>query len=278
MIQLVFPEGKEKAFTASYDDGTIFDRDLIKLMNEYGIKGTFNLNSSLFGKEGRAVIDGYDTDISRIPEDEIVDLYCNHEIAAHAYTHMKLTESDFGMVSYEIIEDRKNLERLTNRIIKGFAYPFGVYDDNVIQILKNCGINYARTVENTRSFDIPKDFLRWHPTCHHNDAELMNLAKTFCEENNIFGEAQIFYLWGHSYEFSQKNNWQVIENLFKYLHGYRDKIWMASNGEILDYMKRFNNLEYSADGKFVYNPSCEPVWIKNNGEIKKIDSGCTEVL
>ena len=108
MIQLVFPEGKEKAFTASYDDGTIFDKDLIKLMNEYGIKGTFNLNSSLFGKEGRAVIDGYDTDISRIPEDEIVDLYCNHEIAAHAYTHMKLTESDFGMVSYEIIEDRKN--------------------------------------------------------------------------------------------------------------------------------------------------------------------------
>lgn len=278
MIQVVFPEGKEKAFTASYDDGTIFDRELIRLMNEYGIKGTFNLNSALLGKEGRAVIDGYDTDISKVSEDEIVDLYCNHEIAAHAYTHMKLTESDFGMVSYEIIEDRKNLERLTNRIIKGFAYPFGTYDDNVVEILKNCGINYARTVESTRSFDIPKDFFRWHPTCHHNDEELMNLAKTFCEENNIFGESQIFYLWGHSYEFSQKNNWQVIESLFKYLHGYMDKIWMASNGEIADYMKRFNNLEYSVDGKFVYNPSCEPVWIKNNGEIKKIDSGCTEVL
>lgn len=278
MIQVVFPEGKEKAFTASYDDGTIFDRELIRLMNEYGIKGTFNLNSALLGKEGRAVIDGYDTDISKVSEDEIVDLYCNHEIAAHAYTHMKLTESDFGMVSYEIIEDRKNLERLTNRIIKGFAYPFGTYDDNVVEILKNCGINYARTVESTRSFDIPKDFFRWHPTCHHNDEELMNLAKTFCEENNIFGESQIFYLWGHSYEFSQKNNWEVIESLFKYLHGYMDKIWMASNGEIADYMKRFNNLEYSVDGKFVYNPSCEPVWIKNNGEIKKIDSGCTEVL
>lgn len=278
MIQVVFPGGKEKSFTASYDDGTIFDKDLVKLMNKYGIKGTFNLNSSLLGKEGRAVIDGYDTDISRITKDEIVDLYCNHEIAAHAYTHMKLTESDFGMVSYEIIEDRKNLERLTNRIVKGFAYPFGTYDDNVIQILKNCGIKYARTVENTRSFDIPKDFLKWNPTCHHNDSELMNLAKSFCEENNIFGESQIFYLWGHSYEFSQKNNWQVIESLFKYLHGYMDKIWMASNGEIVDYMKRFNNLEYSADGKFVYNPSCEPVWIKINGKIKKIDSGCTEIL
>ena len=278
MIQVVFPEGKEKAFTASYDDGTIFDRELIRLMNEYGIKGTFNLNSALLGKEGRAVIDGYDTDISKVSEDEIVDLYCNHEIAAHAYTHMKLTESDFGMVSYEIIEDRKNLERLTNRIIKGFAYPFGTYDDNVVEILKNCGINYARTVESTRSFDIPKDFFRWHPTCHHNDEELMNLAKTFCEENNIFGESQIFYLWGHSYEFSQKDNWEVIESLFKYLNEYKDKIWMASNGEIADYMKRFNNLEYSVDGKFVYNPSCKPVWIKNNGEIKKIDSGCTEVL
>lgn len=278
MIQVVFPYGKEKSFTASYDDGTIFDKKLIELMDEYDIKGTFNLSSSLFGKEGRAVIDGYDTDISKIPEDEILKVYKNHEIAAHSYTHMKLTESDSGMVAYEIIEDRKKLERLTNRIIKGFAYPFGRYDNNVLNILKSCGINYARTVDNTRSFNLPQDFLKWNPTCHHNDCELMNLAKTFCEEDNIFRESQIFYLWGHSYEFSQKDNWSVIESLFKYLHRHKDKIWMASNGEIVDYMKRFNRLEYSADGKKVYNPSAEPVWIKSNGKVKKIDSGCTEDL
>ena len=44
-IYPIFPGGKRKAFTLSYDDAWPEDRPLIKLMNEYGIKGTFNLNS-----------------------------------------------------------------------------------------------------------------------------------------------------------------------------------------------------------------------------------------
>ena len=45
-----FPEGKKKAFTASYDDGAIQDLRLIELFKKYKIKATFNLNSGLFGK------------------------------------------------------------------------------------------------------------------------------------------------------------------------------------------------------------------------------------
>ena len=44
-IYPTFPDGKRKAFTVSYDDGWPQDRRLIGLMNKYGIKGTFNLNS-----------------------------------------------------------------------------------------------------------------------------------------------------------------------------------------------------------------------------------------
>ena len=43
-ISMLFPEGKRKALTFSYDDGTIHDRRLAALLNEYGMKGTFNLN------------------------------------------------------------------------------------------------------------------------------------------------------------------------------------------------------------------------------------------
>ena len=41
----IFPGGKRRAFTVSYDDAWPKDRPLIELMNRYGIKGTFNLNS-----------------------------------------------------------------------------------------------------------------------------------------------------------------------------------------------------------------------------------------
>ena len=42
-----FPGGKFKALTMSYDDGYMEDIRLIEIFNQYGIKGTFNLNSEL---------------------------------------------------------------------------------------------------------------------------------------------------------------------------------------------------------------------------------------
>ena len=41
----------EKLFSVSYDDGTEQDRRIIALMERYGIRGTFNLSSGLFGKK-----------------------------------------------------------------------------------------------------------------------------------------------------------------------------------------------------------------------------------
>ena len=41
---------KLKTVTFSYDDGTTQDIRLIELLNKYGLKCTFNLNSGLFSK------------------------------------------------------------------------------------------------------------------------------------------------------------------------------------------------------------------------------------
>jgi hypothetical protein len=47
MIKKCYPQGKEKAFSVSYDAGVLQDIRLVELMNRYGIRGTFNLNSAL---------------------------------------------------------------------------------------------------------------------------------------------------------------------------------------------------------------------------------------
>ena len=39
--------GKKKAVTFCYDDGVTQDRRLVEMMNTYGVKGTFNLNSGM---------------------------------------------------------------------------------------------------------------------------------------------------------------------------------------------------------------------------------------
>ena len=41
-------DGKSKVLTLSYDDGVVQDIRLIEILNKYGIKATFNINTGLY--------------------------------------------------------------------------------------------------------------------------------------------------------------------------------------------------------------------------------------
>ena len=269
-----FPEGKSKALTLSYDDGVLQDKRLISLMNKYGIKGTFNLNSEIIGKVRSMTVDGIDINTSTVSEDEILELYKNHEIATHGSKHSALTGLGASALQ-EIIDDRIYFENLLCYMVRGHAYPFGLYDDNVISMLKTAGICYARTVKSTKTFDIPENFLEWNPTCHHSDKDLMLLAEKFCTQNALFNKPELFYLWGHSYEFDQFSNWNVIEEFFEYISKFSKNIWFATNIEVVDYINAYKNLIYSADGNKVFNPSIKTVWLNCTGKIISIPSNKT---
>ena len=46
----------KKYFTLSFDDGLEQDKRVIRLMRQYGLKGTFNLNAGLFGTRGEVKV------------------------------------------------------------------------------------------------------------------------------------------------------------------------------------------------------------------------------
>ena len=256
---LRFPNFLSKALTLSYDDGVAQDKRLIAIMSKYGLKGTFNINGGLFGKEPT-------TDKGRMTADEALKLYTEsgNEVAVHGYKHLSLAEVDGTMAINDIIEDRKTLEKLFGKVIKGMAYANGSYSDEVVELLKVSGISYSRTVVSTEKFDLPTDWLRLPATCHHANPRLMELAKQFVEgEDSPYfwrRQAKLFYLWGHSYEFDTYQNWEIIEKFAAYIGG-RDDIWYATNGEIYEYVQAFDRLQFSADGTSVYNPSVIDVYI-----------------
>ena len=51
----------------------------------------------------------------------------------------------------------------------------------------------------------------------------------------------MMYVWGHSYEFTDQNNWELMEQFCEMMSGKED-IWYATNIEIVDYMKAAENL------------------------------------
>lgn len=272
---LCFPEGKQKALTLSYDDGVVQDRRLIQILDRYGLKCTFNIGSGVLGYKGSAVFGGKEVDVSKVSASEVKELYADHEVAGHGLYHSSLTDVGTPTAMYEIIEDRRQLEKVTEKQVSSFAYPFGTYNDAVKQILRLAGYSSARTVISTHGFDLPEDFLEWKATCHHNDPQLMTLAKQFCQHAPGFPMPQLFYLWGHAYEFDGDENWYVIENFAAYAAQYSEDIWFATNGQIVRYVKAFRSLEYSTDASRIHNPTATDIWICINGNVFAIPAGKT---
>ena len=192
--EIIFPNGKSKAFTMSYDDGTIHDRRLVEIMNRYGIRGTFNLNAGFLGQT--SWIGGLhgNLDISKIEPDEVPTLYAGHEIAGHGLNHASPTDIGSSAYFYETIEDKAALEHLTGKLVRGYAYPFGAYDEKTKNVMQLAGYHYARTVDTTRQFELPTDFLAWKGTCHHNDPQLMQLAERFCRGEHFSLHTKLFYV------------------------------------------------------------------------------------
>lgn len=271
---LRFPEGKTKAVTLSYDDGVEQDARLVSLMEKYGFKGTFNLNSGCFAPDGTKYPESQIYD-RRMSKKDAINLYKKHnmEIACHSETHTFLERLPFTLALKETVEDRRCLEKLSGKPVHGFAYPFGTYSNETFDVLKAAGIYYARTVESSKNFNLPENWLCWNPTCHHSDPDLKDLAEFFANED-VGADPLLFYIWGHSYEFDEQNNWNVIEELMKKLSG-REDTWYATNIEIYNYVRAYESLDFSVDMNFVTNPTATDVWILAKGKHVKVPKGKT---
>lgn len=270
-IFMRFPEGRTRALTLSYDDGLEQDIRLIEIMRKNGLKGTFNINSGLYAPEGTVYKKG--VRYRRMTKKQCQELYKDSgmEVAVHGHTHPYLEQLPVNICTQEVLKDRETLEADFDCIVRGMSYPFGTYNDQVVETLKRCGIVYSRTVAKTESFAIPTDWLRMPATCHHNHPRLMELAKSFVEESYDRAPA-LFYVWGHSYEFDVDDNWNVIEEFAEYI-GNRAEIWYATNIEVYDYIAAYKQLQFSTDGKKVYNPTAITLYFESAGVKYRVAPG-----
>ncbi len=277
---LRFPEGKHKAMTLSYDDGARTDIRLIETATKHGLKVTLNVNSGVMPNE---------TGHWRLSCDEIAKLCASggHEIAVHGDMHVALAKATTVVGINDVLTGRKKLERIYGRIIRGYAYAdtgineptSGVPKEEIKQYLRQLGIAYARTVKgDTPSFAVPDDFYEWTPTLHHDSQNLMPYLERFIAlEPKDYCAARpprLFYLWGHSFEFKNNDNWHVFEKFCERAGGHED-IWYATNIEICDYVNAYRSLVFSVEGDIVYNPTSTRIWFEFEKKMYVIEPGET---
>lgn len=277
-----FPEGRSKAVTFSYDDGYEADLRLAQMFTKKGLKATFNLNGEK-RKQGKFGL--CDEDVKRY-------IYGGgHEVAIHGLEHKAPCFVRPLEAIKDILDCRVELEGKFDRIIRGLAYPDsginrfqnGSDYDTVKGYLTDLGIAYARAAGgDNSSFEIPADFHRWMPTAHHDNPKIMSwidefLAVDMLDKAQYFGGRRyprLFYIWGHSYEFDRKNNWEHMEEITDRLSGKED-IWYATNIEICDYTNAFYSLVTNAEGNIIYNPTMIKVWFDVDGTTYSVAPGET---
>ncbi len=261
MIQFnVFPGGKKRIVTFSYDDGHN-DEKLLYLFNKYNVKGTFHLN----GKE-----------LNNDEKTSIRNRYKGHEISCHTATHGWPSRMPQISIVNETISNRKLLEQIARYPVVGMSYPSGSYNDRAIEAMRSCGIVYSRTTKDTMRFALPQDFMEWHPTCHHNKA--LGLCDAFLNELDSEWSEPLLYIWGHAHEFRTDKEWNLMVEILEKISN-NNKIWYATNYEIYSYLSAQRSLIISADETIFYNPASIDVWVEKDKKlIVKIPAGETVIL
>ncbi len=251
----LYAGGKKRALTLSYDDGSAHDRRLVAILDRYGIRGSFHLNSGCLGNG------------ANIAKEEVRMLYANHEVSCHTVTHPQIALCPRATMVREILDDRRALEELVGYCVRGFSYPYGSFSDEVVSVMETLGIVYGRTVLTEESYAPPADPMRWKPTCHHENA--LRCIEPF---KRALHPLPLLYVWGHSCEFDGRGNWDLIE-MFCAEAGGLDDVWYATSLEIVDYLDALKRVVSSVDGSCIQNPSGIPVWLTVDGNTVEIAAG-----
>lgn len=247
-----------KAAVFNYDDCVPSDIRMVKLLNKYNMKGTFNLvGKNVLGRlRSECLAQTGKSDDASVFE-FAKSVYDGQEISSHTFNHYpahlnpgeesqdskgnKLvgasTEAEVSDITSCVTYLEENLG--ADDVI-GLAWPNGYgtqrddYESDLLPAMKEIGIKYARGAENG-SFSLPEDWYVWNATCHHRNAPTS--AKAFVAMANE-GELKCFFNWGHTYEFDEHAdddslNWNMIEGVMQTLS--EDNIWFATNGDIYRY-------------------------------------------
>ncbi len=254
-----FPGFTWRACTMSFDDGPAEDARFIEIMRQYGLRGTFNLTKNYLETGWTGVRDA-------LTVQQVKDIFRDDtEIALHGVEHYSLARTPNPITLHELIECKAFLEKEFGVIVRGIATPYGSCDEDVQKIFKMIGLSYARhSVRSTETFELPTDWLHWDASCRGRHPRLFENVDLFLGDGYFrkIGTRRplLFNLWGHTYEYTEDNNWEDFERFCDKMAN-AGNVWFATNIEVYDYIDAFNRLVFSADGNFVENPSATDVYL-----------------
>ena len=202
-----------------WDDGVTADRALVDILRKYHAKATFNLNAGLHEAKSKFSWVFKETEVHKLGWDEMKDLFDGFVIANHSLTHPFLEKISIEDARRNVVEGRDKLQQFFGQEVSGFAYPFGTYNEAVMDVIREAGHIYARTTKRNEYQFPPVEPMAFHPSCHF-------LAEDFWEKYEAAKSIGVFYFWGHSYEMITPAMWNDFDEQIKRITNDPDSVWV----------------------------------------------------
>jgi len=231
---------KVSLVTTSWDDGHKYDIRLARVLKEYGLSGTFYISP-----HNREIAKD-----SLLNPQEISDIGNDFEIGAHTMTHPRLPTLSESQAEAEISESKLTLEVITGKVLSSFCYPAGAYDDIHVQLVRDAGFTYARTIKRHK-FAVGNPYeaaTTLHTYNHWTDigriAKFAGFRPVRCLQYRAWDamardmfdyvkrEGGMFHLWGHSWEIDRFQEWERLEDVCRYISGHSD-VSYVTNSELV---------------------------------------------
>lgn len=149
---LLICEGKlnspKKPIIITFDDGSLDNYQIaFPLLREFGMKAVFFVLADKTIKSNRWEIDNGNPMIQLMDPYQILDIHtAGFEIGSHSLTHPMLPNISHATAYHEISRSRMLLEILINAPVLSFAYPYGLLNNTIKQIVIDSGYSIGCAV------------------------------------------------------------------------------------------------------------------------------------
>lgn len=144
----------EKSVALTFDDGYRDNLEhALPLIEKYDAKATLYLvwdrsidwapNKKAHHNSGELLTE------PKLSDDEVARLVATgrFEIGGHTLTHINMAKSDAATKRRELTESKQRIESRFQTPVQSFAYPFGLYEAEDVDLVREAGFTSAVTVE-----------------------------------------------------------------------------------------------------------------------------------
>ncbi|EMR74195.1 putative xylanase/chitin deacetylase [Thaumarchaeota archaeon SCGC AB-539-E09] len=233
--------------TTSWDDGAYSDLELAYILKKYDIPSTFYLPIK-------------NSERSCLGSEEIRKISSQFDVGGHSLNHVNLTQIPMDEAKREILECKNALSEITGKEIKMFCYPFGAYNEGVVESVRQAKYLGARTDKLSKTgiddvFRLGTTVIALDVNRLHYVKETM-LIKNFKMAQNLLKNVKtdqwidiaiasldyvvknggVWHLRGHSWEIDENNDWEKLENICVYIKDIEkthNNIMLLNNSELV---------------------------------------------